>query len=135
MPKETDESADSERPNKPIFQSWTPGDIKLLIITIAGTVAANIITVIIVALAIIVARSFRPNPGTPSNYIFLLGISAFPALAAYAAFSSLYRTKRERTASLLDKARKWAMIVSGLGAGFLTLLYILGWIGFAVGVK
>jgi hypothetical protein len=130
-----DESSNNEKQKKSIFSNWTPGDSKLLMITIAATVVANIVTIILVALAIIVARSFRPNPGTPANYIFLLGISAFPALAAYAAFSSLYRTRRKSIASPFDKVRKWAIVITGLGAGFLTLLYILGWIGFAVGVK
>jgi hypothetical protein len=135
MPKETDESADSERPNKPIFQSWTPGDIKLLIITIAGTVAANIITVIVVALAIIAARSGRPTSNTPGAYAFLLGATSFPVITVYMAFSYLHHIRHRRSNSFGDQAFKWVLTILGLASGCIALVYILTWIGFAVGIK
>ena len=135
MPETSDDSVDGEKHKRSIFEDWTPEDGKLLIITTAATVTANIVTIIIVALALIISRSFRPNPSTPKNYIWFLGISAIPVLTAYVAFYSLYRTRREEDDSPYDGIRKWALVITGLGTGFLALLYILSWIGFAVGVK
>ena len=50
------------------MKSLTSEDRKLIVITVAATVAANLITVVVVALAIIIARDFRPQPGTPKSY-------------------------------------------------------------------
>ena len=48
---------ESKKQDEPILRSFSRDDAKLLIITFAGTVAANIITVILVGLAIVSARS------------------------------------------------------------------------------
>lgn len=135
MPKMTNISTVDGKREKSIFRNWTPGDSKLLVITIAATVTANIVTVILVALAVIVARSFRPNPGTPGNYAFLFGISALPVITACVAFSTLRRLRRERATFLGDRAFKWVMAILGITAGFSALLYILGWIGLAAGIR
>jgi len=127
MPNESE----SNKQKNSLFANWTINDSKLLMITITATVVANMVTIIMVAMAIIVARSFRPKPATPQNYIFLFWITPFLVLAAYGAFSSLYRKRNVRSAPVI----KWALIIVGLGTGFLALLYVLAWIGFALGVK
>jgi hypothetical protein len=55
----TDSPADEapEEREKPFWQSFTQADIKLLMVTFIGTVAANIVTVIVVAVAVVLVRS------------------------------------------------------------------------------
>ncbi len=54
-----DKLSNAKKQKDPLFKNWTLGDSKLLIIAIAATVAANIINVILVALAVIIARSTK----------------------------------------------------------------------------
>jgi hypothetical protein len=135
MPKEPDESADNERQNKSVFQSWTPDDRKLLIITIAATVAANIITVILVALAIILARSFRPHPRTTGNYESVFGSSLLPALGVWTVLSFWRHSRRKRATDSVDRMIRWTMAILGIFEGLFILSYILAFIGFAAGVR
>ena len=108
-----------------ILQGWTPDDNKLLVITIAATVAANIITVVIVALAVIIARSVQPHPGTPGNYAFFLGTSIFPVMTACAAIYFWRRSKHEKDFSFPLRTIKWAIVILGRRCGVVTLLDIL----------
>lgn len=72
------------------MKSLTSEDRKLIVITVAATVAANLITVVVVALAIIIARDFRPQPGTPKSYFLLIPVTATPATITLIAFSVQY---------------------------------------------
>jgi hypothetical protein len=131
--KVNDESANSGNEKKSILKDWKSDDKKLLIITIAATVAANVITVIIVALAIIIARYFRPHPATPVSYAVLLSASTIPLTIILIALSA--RSDAIRTGSTSGKIVKWIMTIIAIAAGFLTFLVLLGWVGFALGVK
>lgn len=135
MPKATNEPTGDEKRKNSILQGWTPDDNKLLVITIAATVAANIITVVIVALAVIIARSVQPHPGTPGNYAFFLGTSIFPVMTACAAIYFWRRSKHEKDFSFPLRTIKWAIVILGIFGGVVTLLDILAWIGFAAGVR
>ena len=127
------ESTDTGNQKKFISGSWTSDDKKMLIITIAATVAANIITVIVVALAIIVARNFRPHPSTPMSYVILLSSSTTPITIILIALSA--RSDAIRAGSVAGRIVKWVMTIIAIATGFSILLILLGWIGFAVGVK
>src|SRR5271166_6217330 len=99
MPEVADRPADNGNRQQSTFETWTPGDSKLLVLTVAAAVVANIVTVILVALAVIVARSFRPHSGTLGSYAFLWGSAAFPIMTVYIAFSALRRSRRQKPAS------------------------------------
>ena len=128
-----DEVRDPGRQKRFILGNWTSDDKKQLIITIAATVAANVITIIIIALAIIVARSFRPHPATSASYAILLSSSTVPISIILMALS--VRSDYTRSASIVGKIVKLIMTVIAIATGFLILLGLLGWIGIAVGVK
>ena len=135
MPETKDKPPDTEKKRDSIFTNWTSGDSKLLIITIAATVVANIFTVILVALAVIVARSMRPNPGTPGSYAFFVGSSLFPLIGVWMILSFLRITRRRKEVDFTGRVIKWIIIAVGILEGFFALLYVLGMIGFAVGVR
>lgn len=135
MPETKDKPADDEKKRESIFRDWTSDDSKLLIITIAATIVANIFTVIVVALTVIVARSMRPNPGTPGSYAFFFGSSLFPLIGVWIILSFLRTTRRKKEVDLTGQVIKWIIIAVGILEGFFALLYILGMIGFAAGVK
>jgi hypothetical protein len=82
----TENSNDS--PDKPKGSvSWTSEDRKLLIITIAATVIANIVTIIIVALSIIALRWMRPVPGaTRGDYAVFWLFSLAPISTVFLTF-------------------------------------------------
>ena len=135
MPDTKDESSNTGNQRNSLFSNWTSDDSKLLVITIAATVAANIITAVMVALAIIVARSMRPNPATPGNYAFLFGTSIFPLLAVWSVLFFFRVSRREKNKDLVDQAIKWTLIIVGTFEGMFALSYILAFIGFAIGIK
>jgi hypothetical protein len=126
---------------KSAFRNWTKGDIKLFIITVAATVAANILTVIMVALAVILARSSRPNPPTPGNYAFFFAITLFPLLGLWGCFYGLHIARGRHTSRTIgvpdffDKTIKWTLVIIGVVEGLISIIYILTWIGFAAGIK
>jgi hypothetical protein len=135
VPDTKDEPSNAGNQRNPIFRNWTSGDSKLLVITIAATVAANLITAVIIALAIIVARSMRPHPATPGNYAFLFGASLFPLLAVWAVLFFFRVSRHEKNRDLLDQTLKWTLIIVGTFEGMFALSYILAFIGFAIGIK
>jgi hypothetical protein len=47
-----------------------------------------------------------------------------------------YHLKHEKDTDFADLSIiKWTMVILGIFAGFTTLLYVLAWIGFAVGIR
>jgi small-conductance mechanosensitive channel len=131
MPETESEPEESKKQSNSLLKTWTPDDTKLLAITAIATMAANVVTVILVALAIIVARSFRPNPGTPGNYVFLAIPSILMILGTGLIISrrSFKRDESENIVSL------WFSRIVNVLIIFSALLYTLAWIGFAVGIK
>lgn len=58
-----------------LWASFNRADMRLLIVTFAGTVAANVVTVMVVAIAIIVARSQINGPLAPRTVLaWLTGV-------------------------------------------------------------
>jgi len=118
-----------------IFRNITKDDVKLFIITILATVAANIITVIIVALAVIVARGARPTPPTPGNYAINFALSLGPMILLWSAvFPGLRILATHKMPDLFAKVFKWLIVALLVAEGIITMIYILMWIGFAVGI-
>ena len=115
------------------MKSLTADDRKLIVITVAATVAANLITVVLVALAIITARAFNPQPHTPLNYLAILSVTATPATITLIAFSVRYDLRNKE--AIAAKIVRWVMAALGIVATFSLLLLLLGWVGFASGVK
>lgn len=121
---------------KPIA-NWTPDDTKLLIITAGATVAANIITIVVVALAIVVARSTHLTPGATVGYWVFFWASAFFPLMTIAMVVVFWRNRRGRAAldSFVDRVIRWVMAFAALFSAFMTLIYLLSLIGLATGIK
>jgi amino acid transporter len=119
-----------------VLQGLTKEDGKLFLITVAATVVANIVTVIIVAIAIILARSARPHPATPANYAFSFVFALVPALVGLPTLYSLSRFKgSSQLSDNVNKVIKLIIRVLVIVVGTLSLLFILAWIGFAAGIS
>jgi hypothetical protein len=112
--------------------SFSQADLRLFLITFAGTVAANVITVMVVAVAVILTRppmTLRPNV---DGVVTLLAFSVI-GLAFVITNVALLRRKRPRHP--IDPTMKVYLLTMTIFAGLLAsegLLILLGW---AVGVK
>jgi hypothetical protein len=135
MPQAKNDTSDARKHRDPLFENWNSGDVKLLTMTIVATVTANIITVILIALTIIVARSMRPHPGTPGNYAFLFGSSMIPLMAVWTVLYFWRISRREKASDLASQVIRWIMISVGIFEGLYLLLFVLALIGFATGIK
>lgn len=56
------------------WASFTQADMRVLVITFAGTLAANIVTVLVVAVAVVVARSSAHPKPTGSSVLSTMGL-------------------------------------------------------------
>lgn len=128
---------DTEDNKKSILSNLSSQDIKLLVITFAGTVAANIVTVLLVALAIIVARSFHPVGTSPWPYVILLAETAMGVIAVQMVTYTLRRRRSGGERHIIPgyKAIKGGLIIAGVFNACLLLIFVLAWIGFAAGIK
>jgi hypothetical protein len=113
-----------------LWTSFSQADLKLFLITFAGTVAANLATVMVVAVALILDGSQRP---TARGVISLLVIAIIGL-----AFVVHAITTRPRKRAHDIRSVRWAkialMALTGL-MGLLVSLYLLGLLGYAVRVK
>lgn len=129
MPQLDDDSAAAEAPaseavphapEKSGLLRWSPGDIKLLVITLVGTVTANLITLIMVGLAIYLVRQGLNSKGDIDSSAYL----QFAALGCLLIFTSSMiwwaRSRKPRTIGL-EK-----LIYFGL-AIVLSLLLLVGY--------
>ena len=118
-------------PALPLLASFTQADLKLFLVTFAGTVAANVGTVMIVAVAVIVTRppiGVRPGAGAVLTDLCGAAIGLMTigiGVAALRRWRSSYKTSRPEVVMLVLAA------VMGLG----TLAFLLALLGYAVGVK
>jgi hypothetical protein len=107
---------------KPVFPSFSSDDIKLLIITFAGTLAANILTVVFVGLALAIVHAFR---FTPSLYrIYFLAVATFVSIILPLFILT----------PITSESRNIRIIVAA-GAISMVLFCILLWVGLAAGIK
>lgn len=134
-----DESSDTGKQGSRIFGNWTPDDSKLLVITVGATVVANLITVMFVALAIIVARHSLQQPASVGDYAFFAGTGIFPALAIFSILwffnHRRHDKRRDKGTDFTDRIIRWVLVIVGICEGFYALLYLLAWIGFAAGFR
>jgi hypothetical protein len=122
------------RNNKSFFPAASTDDIKLLVITFVGTVAANLITVLIVGLAVIIAREHIFN----TNHANGVGIAAlifmtFSTIILPVLWLSGLRRMRHRT-DTPGPIVKMVMVSSVVMTG-IAILLILTWVGIASGIK
>lgn len=109
-------------------------DRKLIVITVVATVAANLLTVIMVGLAIIVAHNLRVTPNTPKSYLLLIPVTCTPATVALIALSIVkfdLRGKGSRVAQVV----RWVMIAVCAVATLCLAVLLLAWVGYASGIK
>ena len=121
------------------FINWKSHDTKLLVTTVAATVIANVITVIVVALAILVARSTHLRPGaTTGDWAFFWGEAFFPVMTIYLVVI-FFRQSKGRSGEALGefgfRIIKWTIIVIGVFAVFMTMIFALSLVGLATGIK
>ena len=73
-PKDPASSDAVGRSRESYVKSLTDEDRKLIVITVVATVAANLLTVVMVGLAIIIAHNLRVTPDTPKSYFLLIPV-------------------------------------------------------------
>jgi hypothetical protein len=127
----TGEPAEKER-QESVWASFGRADAKLFMVIFAGTVAANVVTVMIVAVALIAARSGsngRPHLGAVLIY---LGCVIAGVVTVGVGVQAL-RQKRPKD----TESRVIALMVAAftLLMGLLSSVYLLVLLGYAVGVK
>jgi hypothetical protein len=130
----TDDSHEerAEEDHRSFLASFSPADLRLFLITFAGTVAANVVTVMVVAVAVIAARpkvSGRPTVGDVLAFLFC----AICGIGFLCWFPVWVRDKR--TKGKISPRENVLILIMLVLMGLITseiLLLLLGW---AVGVK
>jgi hypothetical protein len=137
MPDAKDVPSTSDK--KESLINWTQDDTKLVVITVGATVVANVVTVIVVALAIIVARSTHLTPGATDGdwaYFWATGTAPFITLFLIA---GLYRSMKRREAVKLgnfaDKIIASTIAIIGIFCLFMAMMYVLSLVGLASGLS
>lgn len=131
----TENSDDSANKSKDSI-SWTADDRKLLIITVAATIIANMVTIIIVALSIIVLHWMRPTPGaTKGDYVIFWLFSLAPASTVFLTFIWWRESRRDKTVRKGWRESRWVVIPLFLFEALFLLLYVLAALGLAVGLN
>jgi hypothetical protein len=114
-----------------IWASFTRDDMKLLLITFAGTVAANVVTVMVVALAVIAAR---PTKGLRLTVSIVLIFVTYVVVGILCAAISAIATRRMRARGVTSRVIR-VMIAGVVAMGLFALVYLLVLLGLAAGVK
>jgi hypothetical protein len=131
QPATAEEGAGKEH-EESFWASFTRADRRLFLITFAGTVAANVVTVMVVAIALIVAR---PPPGvrpTPAAVLLDLGVVVIGLMTIGIGVAALRRWRPRDTTS---RANDMVTLVLTVVMGLFTLVFLLVLLGYAVGVK
>jgi hypothetical protein len=123
------------RHKKAIFPSFSSDDIKLLVITFAGTVVANIVTVLFLGLAIATAHwSKIAHTALPLIPIIPVVIIA-SFIAAVSLLAPLWRQRNRQYKYIKGTRKKVVLItiaIATLGYGLILLLSLAG---LAAGIK
>jgi hypothetical protein len=112
----------------------TAEDRKLIVITVVATVAANLLTVVMVGLAIIIAHNLRVTPDTPKSYFLLIPVTATPATVALVALSIVKFDLKGKDSTAAQVVR-WVMIALCAVATLCLIVLLLAWVGYASGIK
>ncbi len=130
------ENSRSEEKKEAIFGNWTAADSRLVIISGFSAFAANLLTVLVVVLAIVASRSALPHPLTTANLVFFWASSLIPAIALLFISAAWIRLKREKKNSgTLERVIMWTFIPLGIFEGFALLSYMLALIGIAAKIS
>jgi hypothetical protein len=136
----TENTEDNE---KSVSSNLSSADIKLLVITFAGTIAANLVTVLFVGLAIALTHYIRPTQGgtfeDALTAFLTLGAIVFPfawltVLSRLRKRRNLYE-RRGEDIPYLDLFLRRTVIVSGIVAMGVLVMVVLTWVGIAAGIK
>ena len=115
-----------------LWVSFSQADMRLFLVTFAGTVAANIVTVMVVAVALIASRPAnggRPTVGSVLIDLFCVISGVMTVGIGVAAFR--YKGRRDTTSRTIT-----VMIASvTVFMGLLASVYLLILLGYAVDVK
>lgn len=135
----TDQAADDaenmakeDRKESSFLPLFTRADTRLFLITFAGTVAANVVTVMLVALAVVMVR--HPGFGKPTMHaVLILVIMAILGMliVGFGAIS----IRRKRPADTDSRTTMASLFVLVVIMGALTSVYLLALVGFAAGVR
>lgn len=127
VPDDKHEEPTGER--QPSFlASFSQADLRLLLITFAGTVAANVVTVMVVAVALIAARPKNSERPTVAS-VLILALFGLIGVFIVARGAPDFRRKRARGTTTVT------LRVLTVVMGLMTLEILLVLLGYAVGVK
>jgi hypothetical protein len=110
------------------WDSFNQADVKLFVVTFAGTLAANIVTVLVVAFAVIADRTSNRPVDTPIT-IALTAPVVFVGFLAMTAGDRLLR--RQRKIARRRKVFLWILVLTW-PIVLTAVLVLLGW---AAGIK
>jgi hypothetical protein len=107
------------------MRNWTAADARTLMITVLGGLAVNVLTVIVLAIAVLMARLFSTNDPTVAKVgVAFMLLPIIPVLAVVPFRRRLSRGTAIRVFTI-------AMAMAGL---YLTLM-VLAFVGAALGIK
>jgi hypothetical protein len=115
------------------WATFTRADMRLFLVTFAGTVTANIVTVMVVALALIASRPPSGQQGANAGGVVILVI--FSVLGLASVIVSVAALRRNRSKHTMDLTTKVILAALAVSLGVLALLSLLILLGWAAGVK
>src|SRR5262245_46499455 len=119
------------------WRTFTQSDMRLLLLTFAGTLAANVMTVVVVAFAIIAAHALRPykdnTPPTPGTMLEMVALGVLWIAMLTGCVIALRQRNRPNTTAGRIFARVTVAATAALTLMTATLLLAL--LGYAVGVE
>ena len=129
---ESTEKEPAEERERSLWASFSQADMRLFLVTFAGTVAANVVTVMVVAVALIVARPQISGRPTVGAVLILVGFAVTGVVMVGRNVISLLRKRpRDTTSRTLNAPLLTLTVLLGL----ITSEIVLVLLGLAVGVK
>ena len=126
----------SEEKGESIFGNWAAADSRLVIISVFSAFAGNLLTVLVVGLAIVASRSMLPRPATTGNLIFFWASAAAPLVGLLFIYFILSGLRRDgKPHDTLRRIMLWTFIPIIIFDGFYLLSYMLTLIGIATKVS
>jgi hypothetical protein len=125
--------AQEDASERSFWASFSQADLRLFLVTFAGTVAANMVTVMVVALALIASRPPRGKQGANAGGVVILVI--FSVLGLASVIVSVAALRRNRSKHTMDLTTKVILATLAVSLGVLAVLSLLILLGWAAGVK
>jgi hypothetical protein len=122
----------AEEREQSLWASFSRADMRLFLVTFAGTVAANVVTVMVVAVAVIVARSGTSGRPTAGGVLIDLFCGLSGAMAVGIGVTAIRPLRKSGT-----QFRGVMLAIGGIAVatGLLGVVFLLIVLGYAVGVK